>query len=157
MLWEFIAVFAAGFAAAGIALSLRLIIKRLPRWIVPVFAGLGMLGFAVYSEYHWFEHTASRLPAGTVVVATVPHTAFYKPWSYVRPQILQFVALDKNSVKPLDTQKKQVMLYFFERRMKAHPWAVIIDCQTGKQAHAQSPSDWHTAPHTAAIAEQVCP
>ncbi len=149
MLWEFIAVLAAGFAGAGIALSLRFLIKRLPKWIVPVAAGLAMLGFAIYSEYSWYSHTASRLPEGTVVVATVPHTAFYKPWSYVQPQILQFVALDTKSIKTLDEDNKQVTLYFFERRMKAQPLAVTLNCRQPSLQFDQQMQD--------NIIEAVCP
>lgn len=128
MLWEFIATLLVGFAAAGIALSLRLFIKQLPKWVIPSFAGLGMLAFVIYSEYNWYNQIVSRLPNETVVVASVPHTAFYKPWSYIRPQILQFVALDKSSVVNIDESTKLVNLYFFERHMKTQTLAIKVDC-----------------------------
>lgn len=132
MFWELIAAVFAGLAGAGIALSLRLVIKRLPKWIVPACAGLAMLGFVVYSEYSWYDHTVARLPSGVVVVATVPHTAFYKPWSYVRPQILQFVALDTASVTSHSDNTKRATLYFIERRMPTRPLAITVDCANPK-------------------------
>ncbi|MES7593453.1 hypothetical protein U6M85_12405, partial [Cutibacterium acnes] len=68
MFWELIATFSAGLGAAGIALLLRAItLKKLPNWIIPVFAGAGMLGFQIYSEYTWFSHQRSLLPAGVEV------------------------------------------------------------------------------------------
>ncbi len=132
MFWELIATLSAGFGAAGIALILRLLIKPLPKWVIPFFAGLGMLVFVVYSEYSWYRQTVLRLPDGVVVVASVPHTAFYKPWSYVRPQILQFVALDKNSIVTQDGSTKLANLYFFERRMKTQMLTIKVDCNNPK-------------------------
>ena len=85
MLWEWLATVFAGLGAAGVMLSLRFFIKRLPKWSIPASAGLGMIVFQVYSEYTWFEHTKSLLPATAVVVAEVAETAPYKPWSYYYP------------------------------------------------------------------------
>ena len=99
-----------------------------------------MMAFIVYSEYNWYPHTSARLPEGTVVVATVPQTALYKPWSYVRPQILQFVTLDTANVKTSADGKKLATLYFFERRMQAQVMAIEVDCtnpQLGLDAELQ--------------------
>lgn len=154
MFWELIAVAFAGLSGAGIAMGLRFIIKRLPKWIVPAMAGLCMLGFSIYSEYSWYSHTKSRLPEGSVVVSEVPHTAFYKPWSYAKPQILQFVVLDKNSVTSVGDSQKQAMLYFFERRMKAQSLSILIDCDTKQQKISNG--DWHSSEMSAALVKEVC-
>lgn len=155
MLWEFIAVAFAGLSGAGIALGLRFLFKRLPKWIIPVFAGICMLFFTIYSEYHWYHYTKSRLPEGSVVVYEVPQTVFYKPWSYIQPQVLQFVVLDKNSVQSLDNQQKQMMLYFFERRMKAQNLPMIINCQT-KQQRSSNSTQWHNTPMTENLVKNIC-
>lgn len=155
MIWELIAVAFAGLSGAGIAMGLRFLIKRLPKWIIPTFAGICMLGFTIYSEYSWYPHTVSRLPAGSVVVSEVPHQAFYKPWSYIKPQVLQFVVLDTKSTQNLNEQEKQVMLYFFERRMKAQTLAMVVHCQMVKQRY-MGEQDWHQTEMTANIIKQVC-
>ncbi|MHB1371312.1 MAG: hypothetical protein ACYCW7_14085, partial [Pseudomonadaceae bacterium] len=63
MFWHLIAAVAAALAGAGIALVLRSLSgKRLPAWIIPVFAGLGMFGYTIYYEYTWFETSQARLP-----------------------------------------------------------------------------------------------
>lgn len=154
MFWELIAVAFAGLSGAGIAMGLRFLVKRLPKWLIPALAGLCMLGFSIYSEYSWYAHTASRLPEGSVVISEVPHTAFYKPWSYVKPQVLQFVVLDKNSVKSIDDNQKQILLYFFERRHKAQTLPAIIDCQMGK--HKLAGSDWHKNELTPSLLVNAC-
>jgi len=45
---DIITIIAAGFAAAGVALILnRLTGRRLPRWIIPAFAGAGMIAMSL--------------------------------------------------------------------------------------------------------------
>ena len=49
MLWTLLAIVVAGLGAAGIALLLRKLTRnKLPRWIVPLFGGLGMLANQVF-------------------------------------------------------------------------------------------------------------
>ncbi|UOP04369.1 hypothetical protein [Conchiformibius kuhniae] len=142
MLWEFLATLFAGLGAAGVVLLLRPLVRgRMPKWAVPAAAGLGMLGFQVYSEYTWFAHTRAKLPPDTVVVAEVPSAAPYKPWSYVVPQVLQFVAADTANVRT-DNSARHVNLYFFERRMRAKVLAVRVDCATGHYSDPQSGQVW---------------
>ncbi len=63
MIWHLIAAIFAGLGAAGLGLLLRTLSgKRLPRWIVPVCAGLGMLGYQIQHEYGWFDHKRQQLP-----------------------------------------------------------------------------------------------
>lgn len=130
MFWEIIATVMSGFLFAGLVLPLRLIFKQLPKWIVPAAAGIGMIAFQVYSEYSWADDTIAKLPEGAVVVATVPSSSWYRPWSYPKPQVLQFVALDKTSIKtsPDSPTSKQAMLYFFERRAATQTLPVSVDC-----------------------------
>lgn len=165
MIWEFLAIASAGLGAAGVMMILRLFAKRLPKWLVPAAAGLGMIGFQVYSEYNWYPHTRSLLPESAVVVAEVPHTAFYKPWSYVAPQILKFVAVDTAKTAPVgnDGRLLQTNLYFFERRMSAHTLPVLIDCQNRTQAYDHGGEDsggkieWGTTAYTDKLVDAVCP
>lgn len=154
MLWELIAAAFAGLSGAGIAMGLRFVIKRLPKWIIPVMAGVCMLTFTIYSEYSWYNHTKNRLPDHSVVVHTVPHTAFYKPWSYAYPQILQFVVLDKRSIKPIGDGQYQALLYFFERRFKTEPLAVTINCHT--QEERLGNANWQKSQMSNTLVANVC-
>lgn len=160
MLWELIATVSAGFGAAGITLILRMLFKRLPKWLIPAAAGLGMIGFQVFSEYTWFEHTRSRLPSETEVVAEISETAFYKPWSYAKPQVLKFVAVDTANVETVDKERniRRANLYFFERRMSAQTAPVWIDCNNRLQSDIADPAKqtWGKTQYTADIAAAVC-
>ena len=164
MVWEWIATIFAGLGGAGIVLLFRVFFKKIPKWMIPVSAGLGMMVFQVYSEYTWYSHTRSLLPPETVVVAEIAQTAPYKPWSYYRPQILKFVAVDTHKVLPLkEGRVVQVNLYFFERRMSANTWPVLIDCDKALQANIRDtqndepvPDNWHQTVHTKKIVQAVC-
>ena len=62
MFWTFVATIFSGLGAAGIALGIRALTrKKAPKWIIPAFAGAGMLAYLVYGEYNWFEHKQTLL------------------------------------------------------------------------------------------------
>lgn len=142
--------------------GLHAVFKKLPKWLVPAGAGLGMLLFQIYSEYTWYGHTRS-LPAETVVVAEIAETAPYKPWSYLKPQVLRFVAVDTAKLLDAGGGKVQANLYFFERRMSANTWPVWIDCEkrlqanvTGTKNGVPSAGKWGKTEYTEKIAGAVC-
>ncbi|WP_213999771.1 hypothetical protein [Arsukibacterium sp.] len=144
MLWELIATVFAGLGAAGIALAIRFISrKKAPRWLIPAFAGLGMLSFQVQSEYNWYPHQAGLLPDGVVVVRTVEQQAFWRPWSYLHPQTLRFIAADIANAAP--NQRNEAIwlvdLYFFERRLSAKRVPQVVHCQ--QQARADFTEQLH--------------
>ena len=63
MLFELIAAVVTGVALAGVAMLLRWLSRGLlPKWIVPTMAGLGMLGYSIWSEYSWFDRMNLALP-----------------------------------------------------------------------------------------------
>jgi len=131
MLWELLATIIAGVGAAGIALLLcKFSRQRLPKYWVPVFAGLGMLTFQIHGEYNWFRHQSSLLPEGVVVVRTIESSSWWRPWSYLKPHTLQFVAMDaKNaSTNQHNQDLKLVDLYFFEHRQPARRIKQVIHC-----------------------------
>ena len=96
MLLELIAIIAAGFGLAGIALSINFVVgKRLPKWIFPAAAGAGMLLMATWLEYSWFERTAGTFPEGVEVTSTNEIRSWYRPWTYVVPLTTRLIAVDR--------------------------------------------------------------
>lgn len=138
MFWEFVATVFAGLGAAGIALLLRkLSSQQLPRYLVPVFAGAGMLGFQIFSEYSWYSHQLSLLPQGVVVVKAVEEKTSWRPWTFIKPQVSRFMALDvKNSAA--NSQNPELVLanlYLFERRQTAINVKLVLHCPTKQRAN----------------------
>ncbi|WP_227429211.1 hypothetical protein [Psychrobacter sp. I-STPA6b] len=134
MIYEFIATITAGFGLAGIALIIRhlssLAGKPAPKWLIPVFAAIGILGFQIYQEYNWYQQQYQNLPEQLQVVKTIENSVWFRPWSYIKPQIVRFIAIDKNSIAVHQDNHdlRKVDIYLFERRMSTKVIPQIIDC-----------------------------
>jgi len=119
MIWHLIAAVFAGLAAAGIGLILRTLSgKRLPKWIVPVFGGLGMLGYQIHVEYSWFEHKQAQLPDTAVVISSDTGTAVWRPWTFAIPMTTKFSLVDSENIRMSEQDGDRLaefILYQFER------------------------------------------
>lgn len=138
MVWNLVATVFAGLGAAGIAMILRTLTrKKLPKWIVPVAAGLGMLGYSIYNEYNWFEFKTSQLPEGSVVVSSEKSSMIWRPWTFAFPMTDAFTVLDTNSLTHQVTESgtlAQFVLYNFERSYTDHVQhsAYLMNCDKGE-------------------------
>lgn len=138
MLWTIIAIVVAGLGAAGIALLLRKLTRnKLPKWIVPLFGGLGMLGYQVFYEYSWFEHQLQRQPPESVVVASESGQVFWRPWSLFVPMTTAFTVLDTRSLVRQTVEGSVIaefMLYRFEKQHIDHVahQEHLLNCDTAE-------------------------
>ncbi|MDO4435371.1 MAG: hypothetical protein Q4B71_03010 [Cardiobacteriaceae bacterium] len=121
MLWETIATLSAGLGAAGLMLALRLLWKTIPKSLLPIMAGLAMLGFQMMREYAWFEEQRLRLPKGVEVVATLESREWYRPWSYIRAPILQLAVVEQHS-------RGVGIMYVLTRHQKVEARLIEMDC-----------------------------
>lgn len=104
MFWNFVATIICGLGAAGIALGIRSATrKRAPKWIIPVFAGLGMMGYQIYMEYTWYDQITARLPQSSVVVSKEAAAEYWRPWSFAIPQVNRITILDRDSIRAAPT------------------------------------------------------
>lgn len=167
MIWELVATVFAGLGGAGIALLIRKLSKQTaPKWLVPVFAGLCMLGFQIQGEYDWYDHQASLLPEGVVVVKKVQEEAPWRPWSYVFPQTMRFIAADvaNSAQNKIDPNLILVDLYFFERRTPAKRVPQVIDCVQSARAdftnsfsaESGSQTKWYPLGNNDPLIQAVC-
>lgn len=140
MFWHLIAAVSAALGAAGIALLLRLASgKRLPRWIIPAFAGLGMLGYQIHTEYSWAAHKQQQLPATATVVSIEQDGTFWRPWTYLFPLTSAFSVVDRTSMteRHIDDQHMvEFILYHFERRPleRVHHRTWLMNCTSAELA-----------------------
>ncbi len=137
MFLELIATVFAGLAAAGVVLLVnRLLGNRLPNWIVPVCAGLGMIATTISNEYSWYSRTAANLPDGLSIAQTVENKSYYQPWTFLIPYIDRFVAVDINStlINPDIPHQRMIDIYFFGRWYPANKMRVLLDCQHSRRA-----------------------
>lgn len=120
MIWHLIAAICAALAGAGIALILRNLTRNwLPKWIIPAFAGLGMLFYTIHYEYTWFDNTQARLPAGSLVVDSRDGEMLWRPWTSLFPMPLGYTVLDAGNAQIEETSRGRMgrfVLYRFEKQ-----------------------------------------
>lgn len=136
MIWHLVAAIFAGLSTAGVALLLRKLSgQRLPKWIIPVFAGAGMLGYQIHIEYSWFEHKQTQLPEETLVVASEYQENVWRPWTYMHPMTGAFTVLDTASVTERQLEGQRVMEFMLYRFEKQHVdqvrnQAFVLNCSS---------------------------
>lgn len=137
MFFELIGTIVAGAAVALMVWALNRALKgRLPSWLVPVAAGAAMLLATISSEYSWYGRTTATLPAGIVVAQTVEERVFYRPWTYVRPYVSRFVAVDHAARRshPDNPDQRIVDLLFYGRWARMAQVPMLFDCAQHKSA-----------------------
>lgn len=137
MFFELIGTIMAGVAMALIFWAVNRLLKgRLPSWLMPVSAGLAMLIATISSEYGWYDRTARAMPQGLVVAQTVEESAIYRPWTYAKPFVTRFVAVDQSSIRthPKQPNQRIVDLVFYGRWTRTAKIPVLFDCGTAQRA-----------------------
>ncbi len=138
MFLELIATVFAGIAMAGVVMLLnRVTGGHLPRWLTPVAAGLAMIAATVSNEYSWYSRTTANLPEGVEVAQSIEKTSFYQPWTYAKPYVDRFVAVDAHSLKTNEQFPDQRLLdlFFFGRWSPVKKMPVLFDCAANKRAN----------------------
>lgn len=170
MFIELIATIFAGIACAGVAMLLNILTgRRLPKWILPVAAGAGMIGTTVSNEYTWFSRTAETLPDGLEIAMTVDEQSWFRPWTQVRPYTKRFVAVDTATARTNENLPAQrlVDLYFFGRWSPVNQAPMLFDCEAARSAMlidgaefaedgTVANADWQTVPRDDPILNLVC-
>lgn len=140
MLYEFIATMAAGFGLAGLALIIthlsKLAGKKAPKWLIPLFGAVGIFAFQIHQEYNWYDQQVAQLPEGVTVVKKIEESAWFRPWSYVKPQIVRFIAVDSGHAQAQVNNPNIYLtnIYLFERRMSVKQIPQVIDCAAPARA-----------------------
>ncbi|NLD13469.1 MAG: hypothetical protein GX665_00050 [Gammaproteobacteria bacterium] len=138
MIWTLLTAAGAAFLAAGIAQYARLLTaKKLPKWIVPAAAGLGILGYQIYMEYSWFERTQKLLPEGSVVTEVRETPAFWRPWTFAVPLKMGFSVIEPDKVQLAFQDGNRIArfrLYNFEQAFVDHvnQTAYLLNCSTAQ-------------------------
>jgi hypothetical protein len=137
MFLELIATFSIGFGAAGVILLVNWISRgRLPKALLPIGAGAAMIGFTVWSEYNWYPRTLAQMPEGIVILTEIEKQAFYQPWSYVKPYVDRFAAVDTARALRNENVPDQVIvpIVVMGRWAPGSEIPVIVDCAGSRRA-----------------------
>ncbi len=137
MLFELFAALAAGFCLAGLALTLRWLLRgKIPAWLVPAAAGLGMLSYAVWSEYSWADRVRATLPPTAEVLSSNEIQVWYRPWTYAVPQVNRLIAVDRAEFKrnPEHPGKVLASVILMGRWEPTRRVGAMVDCGARRRA-----------------------
>lgn len=170
MFVELIATVFAGIGCAGLMLVLNIATgRRLPKWLMPVAAGLGMIAMTVSNEYTWFNRTTERLPDGLEIAMSVEEQSWLRPWTQVWPYTKRFVAADLPSLRqhPDRPGERMADVYFFGRWSPVNLAPMLFDCTGARSAilidgadfaadGSVANADWQSLPSDDPILTLVC-
>ena len=170
MFLELIAAVFAGIACAGIVMILNIATgRRLPRWLIPIAAGAGMIGLTVSNEYTWFDRTAANLPDGLEIATTVEEQGWLRPWTQIWPYTKRFAAVDTGTMRtnPALPDQRLADVYFFGRWSPVNQAPILFDCAAARSAllidgadfaadGTVSNADWQAMPADDPILALVC-
>ncbi|WP_043528103.1 hypothetical protein [Litchfieldella xinjiangensis] len=121
MIWHLIAALFAGLGAAGIGLLLRSLSgNRLPRWVIPVCGGLGMLVYQIHHEYSWFRYKQEQLPESAQVVSTERDSMLWRPWTYLYPMTVGFSVIDSDNTLVRESDDETLVEFLLYRFRKEY-------------------------------------
>ncbi|MDF3415082.1 hypothetical protein HKX54_11500 [Sulfitobacter sp. M57] len=170
MFFELIGTIVAGVAAALLVWALNRSLKgRLPSWLVPVSAGAAMLLATISSEYSWFARAQSNMPEGFVVAETVEEKKFYRPWTFARPFVSRFIAIDQATIRshPAHPEQRIVDLVIYGRWARTAKIPALFDCAMHSRADLVDGvefgddgqvlnADWHPMEADAPLLRAAC-
>lgn len=101
-----------------------------PKWLIPVVAGVGLIGTTIHLEYDWFKRVSAELPEGFVVVNAEATSNPMRPWTYLAPITTSFTALETAKLARHPTQATMVIapVYGFARWQNPQSALMVFDC-----------------------------
>lgn len=136
MIFELLGVVIAGVAGGGVAMLACRLVRWLPRWIVPAAAGATMILASVSLEYAWYGRTVAALPDRVEVALAHESRAPWRPWTYLRPYVDRFVAVDQRSVltHAAAPDRRIADVLVFGRWTPPRRVRAAFDCEAGRRA-----------------------
>ena len=136
MLLDFIAALATGFGLLSVTFILnRVTGQRLGRWIYPATVAAGMVGYTAWAEYTWHSRVLAAQPQ-LRLASTASERLFYRPWTYVVPQINRMIAVDVSQSLQHDAQPDLILthLVLMGRWEPTRSIPVIFNCAENTRA-----------------------
>jgi hypothetical protein len=113
-----------------LAWAFRRWVPSAPKWLIPVCAGVGLIGTTVYLEYDWFNRVSAELPPGFVVVNAEATSNPMRPWTFLAPITTSFTAIDttKLAKHPQVATLVTAPVYGFARWQNPQSALIVFDC-----------------------------
>jgi hypothetical protein len=169
MVIDFVGALATGFGLLGVVMLLNRILRgRLDRWIYPATVALGMVGYTVWSEYTWPARTIESQP-NLRLAAESGERVFYRPWTYLWPQVTRMIAVDlsRTQVHPDQPNLVLTQIVLIGRWQPVRVAGAVFDCAANARADLSEGAvfnadgsidgiEWRTLEEGDAVLRTVC-
>ncbi|PKP64747.1 MAG: hypothetical protein CVT86_03555 [Alphaproteobacteria bacterium HGW-Alphaproteobacteria-8] len=152
MLLTFFGAIAVGVLAACVAFIVRHFYGVNARFLIPLSAGAGMLGFTVWNDYTWYGRNADGLPDTVQVARTIEKSWVVQPWTLVAPVVTRFQAVNLASVSRnvATPDVARATVYLVSRFQPTFETVQVFDCAGGRRSDAaDAPGDGGVPPESA--------
>ena len=123
----------------------------LPKFLLPVLAGVSLLAFNAYMRYTWGDRTAESFPPEVVVLKEYRHSNLFEPWTYLIPRVSHLIAADttQTRVNPEHPEIKLGATVMVQEHQPTLNMTVLVNCEqnlisvlpTKEIAEGQNPMD----------------
>lgn len=151
MLLTLFGALAVGVLAACVAFVVRRFYGVNARFLIPLSAGAGMLGFTVWNDYTWFGRNVAGLPDTVQVARAIEKSWVVQPWTLIVPVVTRFQAVNRASVarNASAPQVARATVYLVARFQPTFETVQLFDCAAGRRADAADAPEGGTPPERA--------
>ena len=127
-----------GFACAGVVMLLfRLLGRKVPKYVIPFVAAIGMFVYMIWDEYSWFDRYAARLPDSINIVQTFADESVFAPWTLISAPVDRFTAIDRDKIipNPNNPGQKRVTTLLLKKGIETLALNHLVDCNAGHRGY----------------------
>ena len=82
---------------------------NLPKFLLPMLAGISLLSFQAYLRYTWGDRTIDALPEEIVLLKEYRHSNVFEPWTYLVPRVSHMIAADTRQTRHNDLHPEIIL------------------------------------------------
>jgi hypothetical protein len=123
----------------------------LPKFVLPMLAGISLLTFNAYMRYTWGDRVAAAFPPEVVVLHEYRFSSLFEPWTFLYPRVSHFIAADTTQTRTNADHPEIVMgaTVMMQEHQETLNMTVLVNCMqkqvavlpTRQIAEGQNPLD----------------
>ncbi len=103
----------------------------LPKFVLPMLAGISLLTFNAYMRYTWGDRTAAAFPPEVVVLKEYRFSSIFEPWTYLVPRVSHFIAADTTQTRTNEEHPEIIMgaTVMMQEHQETLNMTVLVNCE----------------------------
>lgn len=108
----------------------------LPKFLLPMVAGITLLSFNAYMRYTWGDRTIEAFPQEVVVLKEYRSSTLFEPWTFLVPRVSHLIAADATQTRVNPAHPDIIMgaTVMVQEHQKTLNMTVMVNCYAGEVA-----------------------